>query len=537
MNLLYYGDNLNILREHIPDASVDLVYLDPPFNSNRSYNVLFKESTGQSADAQITAFDDTWHWGPSSEEALSEINQRANPVTVEIVNAIVSSVKRNDVAAYLVIMTVRLIELHRVLKPTGSIYLHCDPTASHYLKVVMDTIFGPENFRNEITWKRTSAHSNVGKRYAVVQDRLLFYTRSSDWTWNQPFLPYSSAYLESHYSQVDPLTQRRFTTRDLTASMQRASKGQLYEWHGFRPGSSRCWAYTKEKMEQFEADGLLVYSSRGMPRLKLYLDEMKGTPCDDTWLDIPAINSQAAERLGYPTQKPLALLERIILASSNPGDVVLDAFCGCGTAVIAAQKHGRQWIGIDITHLAVGLMRSRLRETFVPEPEYRVVGVPVDVASAAALKEQDTHEFEHWALGLIGARSSHGGKKGADQGVDGVLFFQDTAKGKAKKIVVQVKSGHVQRNVIGDLRNSMRRDKAVMAFLITLEPASKPMQLEAIAAGYYDSPGWGRHYERVQIRTIEELLAGQGFDYPPANMTFNKAVRESAPKGTQGELL
>jgi len=535
MNTLYYGDNLTILREHIAEESVDLIYLDPPFNSNRSYNVLFRESTGKSADAQITAFDDTWHWGPSSEEALAEINQLANPVTVEIVNAIVSSVKRNDVAAYLVMMAVRLIELHRVLKPTGSLYLHCDPTASHYLKVVLDSILGPQSFRNEIVWKRTSARSD-SHRWNHIHDVLLFYSKSNVYTWNTQYTEYDQEYVDKFYRHVDPDSGRRYASDNLTATGTReGSSGQ--PWRGIDVrAKGNHWKYRIETLEEMDSEGRIVWPQKkgGVPRYKRYLDEMPGVAIQSIVLDIPPISSQAAERLGYPTQKPLALLERIVRASSNEGDVVLDPFCGCGTAVVAAQKLGRQWIGIDITHLAIGLLRSRLEENF-PGLEYEVVGVPADVASAVALARQDTLEFEHWALGLVPARSSHGGKRGADQGVDGVAFFQDTAKGPPKKIVVQVKSGHVQRNVVGDLINSMNREKAVMAFLVTMDLPTRPMQTEALAAGYYDSPGWGRRYERVQMRTIEELLSGRGFDYPPANITFQRSEREDV-QGEQGRM-
>ena len=531
MNYLYYGDNLDILREHVADESVDLVYLDPPFNSNRSYNVLFKEVNGTSADAQIVAFDDTWSWGQMAEATLREIEQTAAPHIVEMIHAIVGFVGRNDVTAYLVMMTIRLIELHRVLKPTGSIYLHCDPTASHYLKVVMDTIFGKEQFRNEIVWKRTSAHSDSAV-FGNAHDIVLYYSSSDRFIHNKQFQPYSQDYIESHYRRLTP-EGRRYRTDNLTA-MGLSGGGYEYEWNGV----TKIWRCPIEKMQELHDQGRVHYTRTGTAEYVRYLDEMPGVPAQDVWDDIAPINSQAKERLGYPTQKPIELLERIILASSNVGDLVLDPFCGCGTTVCAAQKLGRRWIGIDITHLAIGLMRSRLRDMFGDEVEaaYQVVGVPADEASANALALQDRHEFEHWALGLIGARSANQGKKGADQGVDGVLYFDDEPKKRAKKVVVQVKSGQVHSSAIRDLGHVVEREQAAMGFLISLGPPTKPMDVEALAAGYYHSPTWNRDYPKIQIRTIAELQQGKGFHLPPANITHAQAQRVE-PEGGQERLL
>ncbi|MHB1318702.1 MAG: site-specific DNA-methyltransferase, partial [Anaerolineae bacterium] len=552
MNTLYYGDNLQVLRDHISDASVDLIYLDPPFNSNRSYNVLFKEASGKSADAQITAFDDSWHWGPASEETLREIETTAAPHVVEMMQAIVSFVGRNDVTAYLVMMTVRLIELHRVLKPTGSLYLHCDPTASHYLKVVMDAIFGPINFRTEIIWKRSSAHSDAKQgrqQHGRIHDVILFYTKSDSWTWHQVHTDYDASYVNSAYRYIDKETGRRFRAGDLTAA--KPGGDTSYEWRVKRrvgdkdwqsdlddeyrrpragweylavpPYRGRFWAYSRQNMMQYAMEGRLHFSSSGMPNYKRYLDEMLGVPLQDLWTDVtPAFGT---EHLGYPTQKPLALLERIIQASSNPGDVVLDPFCGCGTTVCAAQKLGREWIGIDITHLAIALMRQRLDDMFGSAAEYQVLGQPADVASAQALALADRYQFQMWALSLIKARPSQD-KKGADQGADGVLFFVDEAKGKAKKAVVQVKSGHVTSSVIRDLGHVTEREKAAMGLLVSLEQPTRPMEIEALGAGHYHSPGWNRDYPRLQIRTVAELLSGKGFDYPQSNVTLMLAERE-----------
>ncbi len=529
-NTLYYGDNLDILKRYIKDETVDLVYLDPPFNSNATYNVLFGEQDGTQAASQIKAFEDTWRWDAAAAAAYQDTVEMGGQVS-RAMQAFRTVLGENTMLSYLAMMAPRLVELRRVMKETASIYLHCDPTASHYLKMLMDAVFGEINYRNEIIWKRTSAHANVGKKYAVVQDRLLFYSKSDVWCWNQPYLSYTDKYMTSHYGQCEVETGRRFTTRDLTASMQRASSGQLYEWKGIRPVESRCWAYTKENMEQFEAQGLLVYSPKGMPRLKLYLDEMSGIPCDDNWTDIPPINSQAAERLGYPTQKPLALLDRIISASSNPDDVVLDPFCGCGTAVAAAQKVGRRWVGIDITHLAVTLMKNRLRDAFWTGMQwkdipFKVLGEPVSVPDAQALAASDPYQFQWWALGLVGARPVDG-KKGADKGIDGRLYFHDDGvRGNTKQVILSVKAGHTGVTHLRDLRGVLEREGAEIGVLLTMEEPTRPMRVEASSAGFYDS-SWGTRHPRLQVLTIAELLDGRLIDMPASrgNVTFKKADR------------
>ncbi len=536
-NRLYFGDNLDILRRQVPDSSVDLVYLDPPFNSNATYNVLFKEKSGAESAAQITAFEDTWQWSSEPEAVYREIVGSGPRKLADLMQALVAFLGRNDMMAYLVMMAIRLVELYRVLKPTGSIYLHCDSTAAHYLKLVMDAVFDVRNFKNEITWKRTSAHSNVGRRYATVQDRLLFYGKTDAWVWNATHVPYSDDYIESHYSQVERQTGRRFTTRDLTASMQRASKGQLYKWKGFTPPSSRCWAYTSENMEQFEREGLLTYSPRGMPRLKLYLDAMHGTPCDDLWTDVLPINSQAQERLGYPTQKPEALLERIVKASSNEADIVLDPFCGCGTAIAVAERLKRRWIGIDITYLAINLVQRRLRDTFQNDlSAYEIIGAPKDLQSAEALKEISPHQFEWWAVDLVNARPAKDHKKGADTGIDGYINFFDDKSGQAKQVIVQVKSGYIGVNHVRDLKGVLEREKAAIGALITLREPTKPMLTEAAATGFYESNDFPGRYPRLQILTIAELLAGKKLEYPAHRVeTFAKAERKT--KHTQEGLF
>jgi DNA modification methylase len=525
-NKLYYGDNLEVLKMYVKDETVDLVYLDPPFNSRQDYNVLFAEKDGSQSSSQIHAFEDTWEWNLEAQRAYEQIVEQGGRVA-DALRAFKTFLFNSDMMAYLAMMAPRLVELRRVLKETGSIYLHCDPTASHYLKILMDAVFGPQFFRNEITWRRTSAHANVGQKFAVVQDRLLFYSKLEKWAWNQVYIPYSEEYIESHYSQKDPDSGRRFTTRDLTASMQRASRGQLYAWKDFTPPASRCWAYTKENMEQFEAQGLLTYSPRGMPRLKLYLDKMPGVPCDDIWVDIPPINSQAQERLGYPTQKPEALLERILKASSNEGDLVLDPFCGCGTTVQVAQRLNRRWIGIDITHLAINLIKTRLSDAFGPEVKttYDVIGEPTDYAGAAELAAEDKYQFQWWALGQVGARPADQ-KKGADRGIDGRLYFHDDDSGQSKQIVFSVKAGGVTVSQIRDLAGVLGREKAEIGVFVTFDEPTKPMLREAAEAGFYKSTD-GTSYPKLQILTIQQILDGKQPAYPlhRRDATFKKAPR------------
>lgn len=525
-NILYYGDNLDILRNHIPDASVDLIYLDPPFNSKRDYNVLFKEKSGEASPAQIEAFTDTWEWDRAAEATYAELVQCGPEHVGKMIGALRGFLGANDMMAYLVMMAARLVELHRVLKATGSLYLHCDPTASHYLKVVLDTVFGLKQFRNEIAWQRSSAHSDAkqgANRFGRVHDIILFYARSELTAFNVTWNPYDPAYVASHYGQVEANSGRRYQTGDLTAN--KGGGDTSYEWKGVRPPSGRFWAYSKAIMQRFDEEGRLVYSASGMPRYKRYLDEMLGRPHQDVWDDIPPVNSQAQERLGYPTQKPLALLERIIAASSNPGDVVLDPFCGCGTAVVAAQKLGRRWIGIDVTHLSITLMKKRLEDSF-PGIAFAIHGEPADAGSARMFAEADRYQFQWWALSLVNAMPVGGSeKKGADKGIDGVITFLDDATGKPKRCLVQVKSGHVNRGTVEQLVGTITREKAEMGLLVTLEPSTGPMRTEAVEAGFYHSPGWDRDYPRVQILTVEELMSGVQPKIPYGQNTFAKAGR------------
>ena len=532
-NILYFGDNLEILRKYILDNSIDLIYLDPPFNSKKDYNILFRENGGVESEAQIKAFTDTWHWTQAAQDTYHEISTKCPLKVSKLIGALHDAIGNNDVMAYLVMMTIRLVELHRVLKPTGSLYLHCDPTASHYLKLVLDQIFGPANFRNEIVWKRTFAHSSAN-RPGSVHDILLFYSKGSKYIWNPQYQDYDPIYIETFLDQVDE-DGNRYMRIDLTgAGISRGESGQ--PWRGIDvTAKGRHWAYAHETLERWDADGKIHWPKRpgGMPRLKRYREDLPGILLQDVWNDIRPIHNLSSERLGYETQKPLPLLERIIKASSNEGDIVLDPFCGCGTAVVAAQKLKRRWIGIDITHLAINLMRNRLRDSF-PKIKFEVIGEPKDLGGAKALAQQDRYQFQWWALGLIGARPLGEKKKGADKGIDGVITFKHDAKGSYKRVVVQVKSGHVGVNAVREL-NTVVGDEAI-GVLITLEPPTEPMRVEAVASGYYHSLIYDKDYPKIQILTIEELFHDKRVEMPPqeqTSVTFTKAPKVSKEEGEQ----
>lgn len=538
-NKLFFGDNLDILNNHIPDETVDLVYLDPPFNSNANYNVLFQEKTGEKSAAQITAFEDTWQWGSEAEDTYHELARSGPERLVTLMQTLRSFLGPNDMMAYLTMMAPRLVELHRVLKLTGSLYLHCDPTASHYLKTLLDAVFGGQNFLNEVIWKRTGTHSSA-RRWGPVHDVILCYAKEQGrQVWNRPYTPLDEEHLKRHYRHVDA-EGRRYEHGELTGPGTRNGRSGL-PWRGFDVTAlGRHWTTTVDKLEELYAAGRIYLPTDGSwPRLIRYEDESKGRAIGDVWTDIPPLNMQAKERLGYPTQKPEALLERIIQASSNEGDVVLDPFCGCGTAVSVAERLGRRWVGIDITHLSISLMRHRLHDAFRSElSPYEVVGDPKDPASAQALAREDRYQFQWWALGLVDARPVHY-KKGADHGVDGVIYFFDDNSGRAKKAVVQVKSGHVKVGDIRDLKGVAERDGAEIGLFITLESPTGPMLKEAGAAGFYVPKFFpGYKFPKLQILTIEELLAGRQAQYPHMNVaTFKKAERRSKTSETQPHLF
>jgi DNA modification methylase len=566
-NQLYYGDNLDVLKRYVKDESVDLVYLDPPFNSRQDYNVLFAEKDGSQSSSQIRAFEDTWEWNIDAERAYEQIVEQGGRVA-DALRAFRTFLFASDMMAYLAMMAPRLVELRRVLKETGSIYLHCDPTASHYLKILMDAVFGPQFFRSEMVWKRSSAHSDTKqglRNYGHIHDVLLFYAKGEEITWNPQFTKYDESYTGRDYRLLDEETGRHFRRGDLTAA--RPGGDTEYEWRvkkhagvrerwiadlndeflrpeegweytGVRPYPGRYWAYSKENLKKFALDGRLRHTFDGMPEYKRYLDEMPGVPLQDIWTDIGPIGALAQERLGYPTQKPEALLERILKASSNEGDLVLDPFCGCGTTVQVAQRLNRRWIGIDITHLAIGLIKKRLSDAFGPEVKstYDVIGEPTDYAGAAELAAEDKYQFQWWALGQVGARPAEQ-KKGADRGIDGRLYFHDDDSGQSKQIVFSVKAGGVSVPQVRDLVGVLAREKAEIGVFLCFEEPTKPMLREAAEAGLYRSSD-GTTYPRLQILTIQQILDGKQPEYPlhRRDATFKKAPR-SRPEPAENMTL
>lgn len=465
-NTLYYGDCLNILRE-LPDECADLIYLDPPFNSNRDYNAFFTSSKGTGSTAQITAFEDTWHWGEQAEEEFGALlrNHNAGLLGETLMPALRSFLGENDMMAYLTMMASRLVEMRRVLKDTGSLYLHCDPTASHYLKIVLDGVFGKENFRNELYWYYyNKMHDYRKKVFPKATDTILFYVKNinSAFCFNQ--------IKEKRDAPVKQLVRKKVNGKIVNAR---------------------------------DENGKLLYQ----------IKEDKGV---DNVFRIPMLQHASPERLGYPTQKPVALLERIIRASSNPGDVILDPFCGCGTAVHAAQKLGRHWIGIDISHLAVSLIKKRMTEAF-PDCQFKVSGTPEDVDSARFLAESNglegRYQFQYWALSLVSAIPANDKKKGADSGSDGFIWAYNAPDAKKPyKINISVKSGKIPANHIRELGGMLGKDNVEICLLITLENPSKKMKADALSYGKYEYPN-GKEFQRVQILTIEELLSGKKPDY------------------------
>ncbi|HEX8554810.1 MAG TPA: DNA methyltransferase [Sphingomonas sp.] len=504
-NQLYYGDNLDVLRTHVADASVDLIYLDPPFNSNAGYNVLFKAASGAGADASIEAFDDTWTWGDSAKDALMDIAAGTNRPLHVMMDAMHRALGENALMAYLAMMAVRLVELHRVLKPTGSLYLHCDPTASHYLKLVLDAVFGPEHMLNEVIWKRTGTHSSA-KRWGPVHDTILCYTRSSKWNWNRAYVAMDEDHRARHYRMSDA-RGRRYTHGELTAPGTRNGRSGA-AWKGFDVTAiGRHWMTTVEKLDTMFADGrIYLPDDGGWPRLIRYEDEgAGGRAVGDVWVDIPPLNMMAKERLGYPTQKPRALLERIIAASSNPGDRVLDPFCGCGTAVDAAQKLGRVWTGIDVTHLAIGMIEDRMRAGY-EGIAFDTIGVPRDLASAERLARDDPHQFQQWVCWHVGGFPRD--KKGGDKGVDGWFNHLGGADakggGRVETGVISVKAGNiVNPTMVRDLGRVMERDGHRFGLFITKSLPTKGMRDEAASHPTVETE-FGR-FPGLQIVTLAEL--------------------------------
>ncbi|BCU12719.1 DNA methyltransferase [Microcystis aeruginosa] len=537
VNKLYYGDNLEVLRKYIKDESIDLCYIDPPFNSKRNYNQIYN-NLGKEDQAQAQAFVDTWTWDNHANEALEEIQSnyqgKFTSQTIDLIDGLTKVLGKGSLLAYLVSMTLRIVEIHRVLKSTGSFYLHCDPTASHYLKIVLDTVFCSQggDYIAEITWERTSAHSD-SKTFANTTDVIFLYSKRI-LMFNQQFKPYSEEYLKKYYKHQDG--KGRFLDRDLTAGGL-SGGGYNYDWKGIK----KLWRCPIETMQKYEEQNKLYYTRNGTPRLKQYLEEMPGVPLTNLWNDIPPINSQASERLGYPTQKPEALLERIIKASSNKGDVILDAYCGCGTTIAVAERLERNWIGIDITYQSISLMLKRLEDSFGKNvlDKIELNGIPKDLESAKALAtkpdDRTRKEFEKWAvLTYSNNRAVINDKKGADKGVDAIAYFQGD-KDNREKIIFQVKSGNVKSGDIRDLQGTMTIQGAALGIFITLKPPSKDMVQTAKSAGIYRGRYMSQSVDKIEIVTVQEILEQK--KRLDVILTFEVLKAAEKQRETQGQQM
>lgn len=507
MNHLFYGDNLTIMQR-LPKSSVDLIYLDPPFNSKRNYNLMYKTLTGKPVPELAEAFCDTWEMDDQKEELARKMpmlmrEHGIEDYYVEFWRLWIQALRNTQphLLAYLIYMVQRLLHMKVILRSTGSIYLHCDPTASHYIKVMMDGIFGHANFQNEIIWQRTTSH-NSAKRYGRIHDVILFYSKGPKFTWNKQYTPYSAAQLKRYEKDADG---RLYRAENLTAERISSDSGK-FEWRGTKPGPTRGWAHSLEQLEEWWEQGLILTKKDGKPRLdgyKAYLDQMKGQPLQSIWTDIDRVPNVSKERLGYPTQKPVALLERIVAASSNPGDVIFDPFCGCGTTIYAAEKQGREWMGCDIAILSIKLIREVLRERYklTEGIDFVVDGIPVSVEQAEDLFKRDPFQFQHWAVERAGGFPTQ--KKVADKGVDGRMYFE--TREDMKEMVLSVKGGHLKPADVRDLRGVLEREKnAELAGFISLQQPTKAMRDEALQAGSYEYSG--NSYPRIQFLTIKELL-------------------------------
>lgn len=538
MNKLLFGDNLYWLTK-IDDSAVDLIYLDPPFNSQATYNILYRSPSGEDSQAQHLAFVDSWRWGPTTDVALARVMNSGSPAA-GIIASLNNHMQKSDLMAYLVMMSARLIELHRVLKSTGSLYLHCDSSASHYLKIILDSVFGPASFRNEIIWKRSSAHNDSkqgARHYGRITDTILFYTKTRQATWNTLHTQYDEQYKTGMYKYVEPETGRRFGLFDLSGPGGAAKGNPEFEVLGI----TRFWRFSREKMQEMLEKGRIVQTKPGaVPRQKRYLDEMPGIQLQNLWDDLPILSNRSKEALGYQTQKPLSLLERIIQVSSNPGDLILDPFCGCGTAIEAAHSLERKWIGIDITALAIDVVERRLsRRGLRRDTDYKTDGIPLDRDGALKLWEKDEHQFQLWAVTLVDGQPRDGGKKGADRGIDGLIYFQNDIR-TIGTAVISVKGGkNVHAKDVRDLIGAMNNSGASLGVFITLHKPTTEMEKAAREAGSIEAGGKLR--PRVQIRTIEQLLDGRKPDMPLVHdiisaaaaarrATAKKAIRVPTPQ-------
>ena len=557
MHNLYFGDNLDWLIK-MPDESVDLVYLDPPFNSKTAYNILYETPDNERGTAQAKVFRDTWEWGDEADDCFNRVLAHGGKVAA-IINALTDALGKKDTMAYLVMMAARLIEIRRVMKETSSLYLHCDPAASHYLKIILDAVIGPQSFRNEVIWQRTQAHGRA-KRWGPIHDVILFYTASDNYVWNRVFQKYDQSYLDSHYRYNDQHGQYRLVTLDGPGTRKGSSglpwravdpttKGRhwelppdraLPEWFVHPPGYADM--SVQQRLDVLEDAGLIYWPPRGtLPQYKRYLSVSGGNPIQDIITDIDAINSQAQERIGYPTQKPIALLKRIIEASSNKGDVVLDPFCGCGTTVHAAAELERSWIGIDVSYYGVRLIQRRISDNFGTDYPIDIRGIPADLKSAQVLAETDHYGFQQWVVGELGCQLWNDGKKGADGGIDGEMWFY-AGPTKPGRLLVQVKGGKkIGVPAVREFMNVLTEQKAQMGVFFSRAETTSDMRQAAHGFGYFNIGS--TRYPRLQLITLSDWLGNQRPKLPAAivvDMPQDKSRRKPRPKKldpTQPEFL
>ncbi len=547
-NYLYLGDCLDVLQDYVKDETVDLIYIDPPFNSKRNYNVFFDD---KEIHSQRIAFEDTW--------SLKNVGDSLQQLHIAQYDDLYNLLKvyqklAPQVFPYLVMMALRIVELHRVLKPTGSFYLHCDPTASHYLKTICDTAFGMNNFCNHLTWKRSDVHNDAKKKYPSVTDHILLYRKSDEFTFKKQHIAHADRTLQDWYqflefpdgsvrrmtkeekeTQIFPEETRRFNTADMASPNPRPNL--MYEYKGFSH-PPKGWRYSLEKMKELDEQGLLLFpsSSDGRIMLKRYLDEQQGAVISDLWLDISQLRANNAEGLGYPTQKPKALLERIIEASSNENDLILDAFCGCGTSIDAAEGLKRRWIGIDISPLALSVIKRRLRDAYKGDlSKFEIRGIPTDEKSAIKLWEQNAFAFQDWWITEFEAFSSTFGKKGADKGVDGIALYALPQLAEPLRVAFQVKGGEkVQAKDIDVLLGAMVVHKCELGVFLTRAAPTKPMLDKVMTVGYFEMGN--QSYPKLQILTLAEFFNNLRPKLPSHNVTFKSAVT-TGKGGEQKNLL
>ncbi len=526
MNTLYYGDNLEIMRT-MPSNFIDLIYLDPPFNSKATYNVFYPGNGEGKSKAQLTVFEDTWHWSEKAEFEYAEILKYGNEGIAEIIKSFREFMQESQMMAYLVMMTSRLIEMHRILKDTGSIYLHCDPTASHYIKIGMDGIFGHKNFRNEISWKRYAVHSLSLKGFDKIVDIILLYSKDYEkMFFRRVYGKSNDIELRKKFPHLEKETNRYYQHVALEQSANSSSAGQTRIIQSKTIISALGWRWSQQTFNKRLKDNphLIHWTKNQRPRYKIYENEYAGVPIGSLWTDIFPISSNDSERLNYPTQKPIALLDRIIQASSNEGDLVFDPFCGCGTTIYSAIKNRRNWMGCDITHLAITMMEKRFKEAYNTRIKYQVIGNPLDFRSAQDLASRDRYEFEYWACGLVGANPSNDKKKGADGGYDGFINAGHIGR---EKVLVEVKSGkNIGIAMLRSFIEVVNKQKASIGIFISLYPPTKDMKKEATSCGFYEHPSYKRKYLKIQIITILELLNGKSPDFPE-EVISKKNPRES----------